>query len=55
MATDVDELTVAITADTSGFQAALSNLGKQSDTFAEIVMTKTENEIDTAQFALFDA
>jgi segregation and condensation protein A len=28
---------------------------KQSDTFGEIVMTKTENEIDTAQFALFDA
>jgi len=28
---------------------------KQSDTFGEIVMTKTETEIDTAQFALFDA
>ncbi len=28
---------------------------KQSDTFGEIVMTKTENQIDTAQFALFDA
>ena len=28
---------------------------KQSETFAEIVMTKTENQIDTAQFALFDA
>lgn len=28
---------------------------KQSDTFGEIVMSKTENQIDTAQFALFDA
>ena len=28
---------------------------KQSDTFGEIVMTKTENQIDTAQFAMFDA
>jgi segregation and condensation protein A len=28
---------------------------KQSDTFGEIVMTKTENQIDTAQFAVYDA
>src|SRR5437763_12811703 len=28
---------------------------KQSDTFAEIVMKKTENQIDTAQFAMFDS
>jgi segregation and condensation protein A len=28
---------------------------RQSDTFGEIVMKKTENQIDTAQFALFDA
>ena len=34
MANEVDQLTVAVTADTSDFQAALSSLGKQSDTFA---------------------
>jgi len=28
---------------------------KQSDTFGEIVMTKTENQLDTAQFAVFDS
>jgi segregation and condensation protein A len=28
---------------------------KQSDTFGEIVMKKTENQIDTAQFAMFDS
>jgi segregation and condensation protein A len=27
---------------------------RQSDTFGEIVMKRTENQIDTAQFALFD-
>jgi lambda family phage tail tape measure protein len=37
MASEVDELTVAITADTSQFQAALSSLGKQSDSFASAI------------------
>jgi lambda family phage tail tape measure protein len=37
MANEVDELTVAITADTSDFQAALASLGKQSDSFASAI------------------
>jgi lambda family phage tail tape measure protein len=37
MANNVDELTVAITADTSDFQAALATLGKQSDSFASSI------------------
>ena len=37
MANETDELTVAITADTSRFQASLASLGKQSDSFASAI------------------
>lgn len=37
MANETDELTVAITADTSQFQASLASLGKQSDSFASAI------------------
>ena len=37
MANPVDELSISVTADTTQFQAALTNLGRQTDTFSSAI------------------